>query len=218
VGQFYTDSQRRLQIEFDTIDLAERIKDTAVTEDLSELQEAFINSRNMFYLSTVDELGYPSCSYKGGNIGFVRAIDSKTIVFPSYDGNGMFMSTGNIQAMSKIGLLFIDFQTPQRLRVRGEAKCIKDGPILDSYPGADLVVELTISNVWVNCPRYIHQMDLGNESPYTPAQDGKFPLALWKRVDLVQDVITDKDRAEAEALGIITIDEYEANVAAGTLL
>ena len=79
-------------------------------------------------------------------------------------------------------------------------------------------MELTISNVWVNCPRYIHQMDLGNESPYTPAQDGKFPLALWKRVDLVQDVITDKDRAEAEALGIITIDEYEANVAAGTLL
>ena len=132
MSEFYTDSQRKLQTEFDTTDLADRIKDATVTEELSELQEAFINSRNMFYLSTVDELGYPSCSYKGGSIGFVRAIDSKTIVFPSYDGNGMYMSTGNIQAMSKIGLLFIDFQTPQRLRVRGEAKCIKDGTILDS--------------------------------------------------------------------------------------
>ena len=216
--QFYTEAQRTLQNEFSTRDLAERIKEAVVTEVLSDQQAAFIHSRNMFYLSTVDELGYPSCSYKGGDIGFVRVIDPKTIVFPNYDGNGMFMSTGNIQAKSKIGLLFIDFQTPQRIRVRGKAKCIKEGPILKSYPGANLVVELTVSNAWINCPRYIHRMDLSDQSPYIPAKDGTIPLALWKRVDLVQDVITDKDRAEAESLGIITIDEYEANVANGKLL
>ncbi|MDG2251763.1 MAG: pyridoxamine 5'-phosphate oxidase family protein [Gammaproteobacteria bacterium] len=216
--QFYTEAQRTLQNEFSTRDLAERIKEAVVTEILSDQQAAFIHSRNMFYLSTVDELGYPSCSYKGGDIGFVRVIDPKTLVFPNYDGNGMFMSTGNIQAKSKIGLLFIDFQTPQRIRVRGEAKCIKEGPVLKSYPGANLAVELTISNVWVNCPRYIHRMNLSDQSPYIPAKDGTIPLALWKRVDLVQDVITDKDRAEAESLGIITIDEYEANVANGKLL
>ena len=216
--QFYTEAQRTLQNEFRTRDLAERIKEAVVTEILSDQQAAFIHSRNMFYLSTVDELGYPSCSYKGGDIGFVRVIDPKTLVFPNYDGNGMFMSTGNIQAKSKIGLLFIDFQTPQRIRVRGEAKCIKEGPILKSYPGANLAVELTVSNVWVNCPRYIHRMNLSDQSPYIPAKDGTIPLALWKRVDLVQDVITDKDRAEAESLGIITIDEYEANVANGKLL
>ena len=216
--QFYTEAQRTLQNEFSTRNLAERIKEAVVTEILSDQQAAFIHSRNMFYLSTVDELGYPSCSYKGGDIGFVRVIDPKTLVFPNYDGNGMFMSTGNIQAKSKIGLLFIDFQTPQRIRVRGEAKCIKEGPVLKSYPGANLAVELTISNVWVNCPRYIHRMNLSDQSPYIPAKDGTIPLALWKRVDLVQDVITDKDRAEAESLGIITIDEYEANVANGKLL
>ena len=216
--QFYTEAQRTLQNEFSTRDLAERIKEAVVTEALSDQQAAFIHSRNMFYLSTVDELGYPSCSYKGGDIGFVRVIDPKTIVFPNYDGNGMFMSTGNIQAKSKIGLLFIDFQTPQRIRVRGKAKCIKEGPILKSYPGANLVVELTVSNAWINCPRYIHRMDLSDQSPYIPAKDGTIPLALWKRVGLVQDVITDKDRAEAESLGIITIDEYEANVANGKLL
>ena len=186
--QFYTEAQRTLQNEFSTRDLAERIKEAVVTEALSDQQAAFIHSRNMFYLSTVDELGYPSCSYKGGDIGFVRVIDPKTIVFPNYDGNGMFMSTGNIQAKSKIGLLFIDFQTPQRIRVRGKAKCIKEGPILKSYPGANLVVELTVSNAWINCPRYIHRMDLSDQSPYIPAKDGTIPLALWKRVDLVQDV------------------------------
>ena len=216
--QFYTEAQRSLQGEFFTRELAERIKEAVVTEELSDDQAAFIQSRNMFYLSTVDEQGYPSCSYKGGDTGFVRVVDPKTILFPSYDGNGMFMSVGNIQAKSKVGLLFIDFQTPQRIRVRGEARCIKEGPILKSYPGANLVIELTVSNVWVNCPRYIHQMDLTEQSPYIPEKDGTIPLALWKRVDLVQDVITDEDREKAESLGLITIEEYEAYVASGKLL
>ena len=218
MNKFYTKAQRVLQDEFRTRELAERIKEAVVTEELSDEQAAFIHSRNMFYLSTVDEQGYPSCSYKGGNIGFVRVVDPKTILFPNYDGNGMFMSAGNIQAKSKIGLLFIDFQTPQRIRVRGNAKCIKEGPILKSYPGANLVMELTVSNVWVNCPRYIHRMDLKDQSPYIPEEDGSIPLALWKRVDLVQDVITANDKNEAESLGIITIEEYEENVASGKLL
>ena len=216
--QFYTEAQRSLQDEFFTRELAERIKEAVVTEELSDDQAAFIQSRNMFYLSTVDEQGYPSCSYKGGDTGFVRVVDPKTILFPSYDGNGMFMSVGNIQAKSKVGLIFIDFQTPQRIRVRGEARCIKEGPILKSYPGANLVIELTVSNVWVNCPRYIHQMDLTEQSPYIPEKDGTIPLALWKRVDLVQDVITDEGREKAESLRFITIEEYEANVASGKLL
>ena len=150
--------------------------------------------------------------------GFVRVVDPKTVLFPNYDGNGMFMSVGNIQAKSKVGLLFIDFQTPQRIRVRGEARCIKEGSILKSYPGANLVIELIVSNVWVNCPRYIHQMNLTEQSPYVPEKDGTIPLALWKRVDLVQDVITDEDKEKAESLGLITIEEYEANVASGKLL
>ena len=216
--QFYTEAQRSLQDEFFTRELAERIKEAVVTEELSDDQAAFIQSRNMFYLSTVDEQGYPSCSYKGGDTGFVRVVDPKTILFPSYDGNGMFMSVGNIQAKSKVGLLFIDFQTPQRIRVRGEARCIKEGPILKSYPGANLVIELIVSNVWVNCPRYIRQMNLAEQSPYVPEKDGTIPLALWKRVDLVQDVITDEDRKKAESLGLITIEEYEADVASGKLL
>ena len=90
--QFYTEAQRSLQDEFFTRELAERIKEAVVTEELSDDQAAFIQSRNMFYLSTVDEQGYPSCSYKGGDTGFVRVVDPKTILFPSYDGNGMFMS------------------------------------------------------------------------------------------------------------------------------
>lgn len=211
-------AQRQLQGEFETTDLADRIVEAVVTEELSDPQAEFIHSRNMFYLSTIDESGYPSCSYKGGDLGFVRVINPVTIVFPNYDGNGMFMSMGNIQDKAKVGLLFIDFETPQRLRLRGEARCLREGPMLDSYPGANLVVEISVNHVWVNCPRYVHRMQPLEQSPYLPGKDGAVSLALWKRVDLIQDVLTAEDQAEAESLGLITLEEYEAYVARGKLL
>ena len=218
MGGFFTLAQRQLQGEFETTDLADRIVEAVVTEELSDPQAEFIHSRNMFYLSTIDESGYPSCSYKGGDLGFVRVINPVTIVFPNYDGNGMFMSMGNIQDKAKVGLLFIDFETPQRLRLRGEARCLREGPMLDSYPGANLVVEISVNHVWVNCPRYVHRMQPLEQSPYLPGKDGAVSLALWKRVDLIQDVLTAEDRAEAESLGLITLEEYEAYVARGKLL
>lgn len=218
MGDFFTLAQRQLQGEFETTDLADRIVEAVVTEELSYPQAEFIHSRNMFYLSTIDESGYPSCSYKGGDLGFVRVINPVTIVFPNYDGNGMFMSMGNIQDKAKVGLLFIDFETPQRLRLRGEARCLREGPMLDSYPGANLVVEISVNHVWVNCPRYVHRMQPLEQSPYLPGKDGAVSLALWKRVDLIQDVLTAEDRAEAESLGLITLEEYEAYVARGKLL
>ncbi|MED6332955.1 MAG: pyridoxamine 5'-phosphate oxidase family protein [Pseudomonadota bacterium] len=218
MGDFFTLAQRELQGEFETTDLADRIVEAVVTEELSDPQAEFIHSRNMFYLSTIDESGYPSCSYKGGDLGFVRVINPVTIVFPNYDGNGMFMSMGNIQDKAKVGLLFIDFETPQRLRLRGEARCLREGPMLDSYPGANLVVEISVNHVWVNCPRYVHRMQPLEQSPYLPGKDGAVSLALWKRVDLIQDVLTAEDRAEAGSLGLITLEEYEAYVARGKLL
>ena len=218
MGDFFTLAQRQLQGEFETTDLADRIVEAVVTEELSDPQAEFIHSRNMFYLSTIDESGYPSCSYKGGDLGFVRVINPVTIVFPNYDGNGMFMSMGNIQDKEKVGLLFIDFETPQRLRLRGEARCLREGPMLDSYPGANLVVEISVNHVWVNCPRYVHRMQPLEQSPYLPGKDGAVSLALWKRVDLIQDVLTAEDRAEAGSLGLITLEEYEAYVARGKLL
>ena len=218
MGDFFTLAQRELQGEFETTDLADRIVEAVVTEELSDPQAEFIHSRNMFYLSTIDESGYPSCSYKGGDLGFVRVINPVTIVFPNYDGNGMFMSMGNIQDKEKVGLLFIDFETPQRLRLRGEARCLREGPMLDSYPGANLVVEISVNHVWVNCPRYVHRMQPLEQSPYLPGKDGAVSLALWKRVDLIQDVLTAEDRAEAESLGLITLEEYESYVARGKLV
>ena len=132
MSDLFTKTQRQLQNEFNTAPLADRIVDAVVTEELADGQADFIHSRDMFYLATVDETGFPSCSYKGGSTGFVRVLDPQTLVFPNYDGNGMFMSMGNIEAQAKVGLLFIDFERPQRMRLRGTARCLRSGPLLRS--------------------------------------------------------------------------------------
>ncbi len=217
MSEFYTPAQRQLQDEFETRGLADRLVDAIVTDELTAEETAFIHGRNMFFLSTIDERGFPSSSYKGGARGFVRVPRAGSLVFPSYDGNGMFLSLGNIEARAKVGMLFIDFETPQRLRVRGEARLLRDGPMLASYPGAIVVVEVDIERVWQNCPRYVHRMQPVEQSPYVPAEDGSVKLALWKRIDVIQDVLNEVDRAEAESIGLITTGEYEARVARGDL-
>jgi predicted pyridoxine 5'-phosphate oxidase superfamily flavin-nucleotide-binding protein len=215
MSEFYTSTQRQLQDEFATRGLADRLVEATVTDELTDEQTAFVHGRNMFFLSTIDEWGFPSSSYKGGASGFVRVPDSRSLVFPSYDGNGMFMSLGNIEAQAKVGLLFIDFETPQRTRVRGQARLVRAGPMLESYPGANVVVEVAIERVWQNCARYIHKMSPVEQSPYVPVGDGTAKLALWKRIDVIQDVVSAADNAEAESVGLITIEEYEALVAQG---
>lgn len=218
MADFYTPAQRQLQDEFATRGLADRLVEAVVTDELTAQQTAFIHARNMFFLSTIDERGFPSASYKGGAPGFVRAPDNRTLVFPSFDGNGMFLSLGNIEAQANVGLLFIDFETPQRLRVRGVARLLREGPMLASYPGAIVVVEVAIERIWQNCPRYVHKMQPVEQSPYVPAADGSATLALWKRIDVIQDVLSESDRAEARSIGLITIEEYEARVARGELV
>src|SRR5688572_18535231 len=103
----YRDGPRRLQDWFDTRRLADRLAETAGAS--VEPLRAFIAARDMFFLATADAHGQPQCSYKGGDPGFVRVVDDTTVAFPVYDGNGMFLSTGNITENPAVGMLFVDF-------------------------------------------------------------------------------------------------------------
>jgi hypothetical protein len=187
-----------------------------VHPEIQDAERAFIESRDMFFLATVDPTGQPTCSYKGGDPGFVRVIDPRTLAFPIYDGNGMYLSVGNVQTTSKVGLLFIDFETPQRLRVQGMATVDDTDPLLGEYPGADLVVRVAVSELFVNCSRYIHHYQRVASSRYVPRSGCETPFAEWKRVDLVQEALPTRDAGKtAKAGGQTTMAEYEAKLAAG---
>lgn len=216
MSRLYGDNHRSLQEQFDSRRLADAIEKVAMQTEVVGPHKDFIESRDMFFLSTVDHKGRPTVSYKGGDPGFVKVVDDKTVVFPSYDGNGMFLSMGNIKGNSHIGMLFISFEVPHRLRLQGEATLHDDDPAMDLYKEADLIVRVEVSEIFVNCPRYVHKYQKVDPSKYVPRTECATPLAGWKHIDMIQDVLPARDQGRAEKEGgIITEEEWYGKVAQG---
>src|SRR5882672_2301793 len=195
MSNLYDESHRTLQRRFDTERLADRIEQRLCHAQLSAEDRAFIAGRDLFFLASVDSAGRPTCSYKGGDPGFVRAPDERTLVFPNYDGNGMYLSMGNLTATAQVGLLFIDFARPQRLRVHGAARIIEADTIGPGYAGAQFLVKVDVQRVFPNCPRYIHTMQQTAHSEYVPHAGEAPPVPKWKRMDWAIDVLPAGDPA-----------------------
>jgi predicted pyridoxine 5'-phosphate oxidase superfamily flavin-nucleotide-binding protein len=190
---FYSDASRTLQDHFDTRRLADRIEEKLVRDHITEDDREFISARDMLFLATADRDGHPQCSYKGGDPGFVRVLDERTIAFPSYDGNGMYLSAGNIVSNAHIGILFIDFEGQKRLRLSGIATQTDD--MLDEFPGAQFVWRVKVTEVFPNCPRYIHKYQLVERSHFVPRAEEAPPVPKWKTRDWSRDVLPENDPA-----------------------
>lgn len=134
----------------------------------------------MFFIATTDEDGFPECSYKGGDPGFVRVIDDTTVVFPVFDGNGMFLTVGNLSVNPRVGMLFIDFETGNRLRVNGDATTDLDDPLAESFQGALCVVRVRARAIFANCKRYVHTYHKASPSPFVPRDETDPPVPDWK--------------------------------------
>ena len=132
---------------------------------------------------------------KGGLPGFVRVLDDRTLAFPDYDGNGMYRSLGNILVNPSVGLLFLDFETPKRLRVNGTAQARPDDPLLGECPGAVFMVRIHAGRIFPNCPRYIHEMRFVEPSVYAPRADYTPPVPAWKTSDSFRDALPPRDRS-----------------------
>jgi predicted pyridoxine 5'-phosphate oxidase superfamily flavin-nucleotide-binding protein len=193
VSDTYHEGSRRLQDRFDSRRLADRLEERFLSDAvIGPAERAFIERMDMFFLATADAEGRPQCSYKGGAPGFVQVLDEHTLRFPSYDGNGMFLSAGNVAVNPHVGMLFIDFAAarPSRLRVNGIASI---GENDGSCVGAQLVIRVHVTQVFPNCPRYIHRMELVERSRFVPEQGVEPPVPDWKRAEWACDVLPGGD-------------------------
>ena len=214
--RLYGEQHRALQDRFESRPMADRIEDIAVKTEIGADERAFIESRDFFFLTTIDDRGRPTVSHKGGGTGFVRVVDETTIMFPSYDGNGMYLSMGNIAGNPNIGLLFMDFEKPFRLRMQGVAEVTDVPALLSSFMEADLVVRMKLSELWMNCPRYIHRYQRIKASRYVPQVNVETPICEWKRIDGMQDVLRPKELDHvARSGGTIGIEEWMGRVLSG---
>ena len=191
----FHEAQRTLQDRFDTGRLADRIEERLVHDFVDEHDAEFITARDMFFLATVDPQGRPNCSYKGGDPGFVRVVDEHSLAFPNYDGNGMYLSMGNAVATGEVGMLFIDFERRYRMRVNGKASVDENDELMAAYPLAQFIVRVAVREVFPNCPRYIHKMQLVERSRFVPKKTGRPPVPDWKREEWACDVLPEGDPA-----------------------
>jgi uncharacterized protein len=197
----YHEGSRGLQDRFDTRRLADRLAEKFLSRPIIDAEDrAFIGRMDMFFLATADTEGRPQCSYKGGDPGFVRVLNERTVAFPNYDGNGMYVSIGNLLANPHVGMLFIDFVSarPSRLRLNGNASIDERDDLMDQYPGAQFIVRVRVTQLFPNCPRYIHRMALVERSRFLPRADREAPVPDWKRSDWACDVLPKTDPARTE--------------------
>jgi uncharacterized protein len=185
----YHAGSRELQDRFGTRALADRLVEVNHRTAFNDADRAFIESRDMFFLATADEHGHPQCSYKGGDPGFVRVVGERQLAIPNYDGNGMYLSWGNAGVNPHVGLLFIDFRAQRRMRVNGTASINPDDALLHAYPEAQFVVRVTATEIFPNCPRYIHKLELVERSKFVPRPGAETPEPAWKSSDWARDVV-----------------------------
>ena len=186
----YHSGQRGLQAEFESEALADRLYERLRHDRFTDADKAFIEALPFFFLATADAEGRPDCSYKGGDPGFVRILAPDRLVFPDYDGNGMFRSLGNVEVNPHVGLLFLGVgPKPARLRVNGAARVLRDDPQMAQWPGAQLLVEVSPRDIFPNCPRYIPELELKAPSPYVPQADAPPLEPAWKSFSIFSDVV-----------------------------
>jgi predicted pyridoxine 5'-phosphate oxidase superfamily flavin-nucleotide-binding protein len=189
VDSMYNEGSRRLQDTFDTRRIADRLEQVTVHEAFTDEDRDWVHRSPMFFLATTDNDGWPDVSHKGGLPGFVRVTGPSTLTFPNYDGNGMYRSLGNILINPRVGLLFVDFDNPYRLRINGTASLHHDDPLLAEFPGAQLMVRVDVLRIFPNCPRYVHKMKIEKYSVYVPRRGHRPPVPDWKLEEVFRDAL-----------------------------
>jgi uncharacterized protein len=195
MADLYHGGSRGLQDRFDTRRIADRLEEKTVRDYIDDDDRVFIEARDMFFIATADADGKPQSSYKGGDAGFVRVLDERTIAFPNYDGNGMYLTMGNLGVNPQVGLLFIDFEGRKRMRLNGVASIDENDPLLAEYPEAQFIVRVRATEVFPNCPRYIHQYELVQRSRFVPKAECETPVPAWKTREWAHDALPEDDPA-----------------------
>jgi predicted pyridoxine 5'-phosphate oxidase superfamily flavin-nucleotide-binding protein len=186
----YHAGNRELQDRFGARALADRLADKLWRNRFKDTDKTFIETVGFFFLATANSQGQPDCSFKGGAPGFVKVLAPDLLIFPDYDGNGMFKSLGNIRVNPSVGLLFIAMnEKPQRLRVNGHAVIVEHDPLMAEFPGSQLLIRMTPTDIFPNCPRYIPNLPGGAPSPYIPCAGAPPQEPAWKAFNDFKDVV-----------------------------
>ncbi len=132
--------------------------------EIGEHEAQIIETRDTFYQATISENGWPYIQHRGGPVGFLRVLDSRTIGYADFRGNRQYLSVGNINANNRVSLILMDYPNRRRLKIWGTAKIVHatEEPELLArleVPSYRAQVErgyiITVEALEWNCPQHI---------------------------------------------------------------
>jgi PPOX class probable FMN-dependent enzyme len=112
------------------------------------------------------------CSPRGGEAGFVKVLDEKTILIPDSPGNNRLDTLTNIIATSKVGLLFFVPGIDEVVRLNGHATLQTDANLLAHFEAMknkpQLVIQVNVEAAYMHCPKALMRSKLwAMESQYS---------------------------------------------------
>ncbi|GAA3861124.1 pyridoxamine 5'-phosphate oxidase family protein [Streptomyces sedi] len=161
-----SDGEHALQERLGTQGRADRFYRDQVLDHLNERMLEFVAAAEMFFLATSDRHGECDNTFRAGPAGFLVALDSRTLAWPEYRGNGVHASLGNLAENPHAGLLLLDFDRARiGLHVNGRARMADDGELRaahpwlpeESVPGrrTRIWVRLEVEEAYIHCAKHI---------------------------------------------------------------
>ena len=112
---------------------------------LGEFEQEWIAGRDGFYMATVTETGWPYIQYRGGEKGFLKVLDDRTLGFADLRGNKQYISVGNLENDGRVALFFMDYARQERLKILGRARVVEAGSGGDDSEAERLLAELRVA-------------------------------------------------------------------------
>lgn len=159
---------------------------------LSDDLVQFIGERDSFYLGTVNSDGQPYIQHRGGKIGFLKVLDTKTLAFANFRGNRQYITAGNLSENDKAYIFLMDYPNRRRVKIWGLARFTDDAELMERLADADYkavpeqAVVFEISACDINCTQHIIPR-------YTEAEVDEITAPLKRRIEELEARVNGED-------------------------
>ncbi len=167
--------------------------------------QQFIALSPFVVLASANATGQMDASPRGGDAGFVKVIDTQTLLIPDAPGNNRLDTLENILDTGQLGLLFMLPGFDETLRVNGQAVLSIEPSALQQCADARrtpaLVIRVKVQAVYLHCAKAFMRAQLWNPSRH--AQRHLMPSMGEMLRDQIQAI-------QGQAVGAETQEEMMA--------
>ena len=175
-----------------------------VIDRLDDVCRAFIEKSPFVVIASANSDGNPDISPKGDPEGFVQVLDDKHLAIPDRPGNRRADTFQNLLDNPHLAIIFIIPGKGETLRVRGEARIVRDEALRKNMAVNERVPEFAIvvhvEQALMHCPKPMVRSKLWQPDAW-PDHSGTATIAEATVAHANLDITPEELKARVEAAG-----------------